>query len=154
MKDPRGFTLIELLMVILVVVVLATVGITQFVDFGTDARVAVTKDRLNQIKTAIVGDPRLVSGGVYTNPGYLGHCGEVPGDLSLLINMPGSGVCMTPYDPVSRQGWRGPYLSAATQEWHQDAWGGELKYDPGAREIRSCGANQSCGDGDDVFVNF
>ncbi|NDG84654.1 MAG: type II secretion system protein, partial [Proteobacteria bacterium] len=73
MKATHGFTLIELLMVILVVVILATIGVTQFIDYGTDARIAVTKDRLNQIRTAILGDPRLVSGGVYTNPGYFGH---------------------------------------------------------------------------------
>ena len=154
MKDDRGFTLIEMLMVVLVIAILAGIGVTQFVDFGSDAKQAITKDRINQIRTAIVGDPRLVSGGGYTNPGYLGHCGAVPSILDDLVIMPGSGVCASSYDPMTRIGWRGPYLSTASGDWNLDAWGTPFQYDSFFRTLTSCGPNLGCGDVDDIIVNF
>jgi prepilin-type N-terminal cleavage/methylation domain-containing protein len=154
MKDYRGFTLVEMLMVILVVAILAGIGISQFVDFAGDAKQAVTKDRLNQIKTAIVGDPRLVSGGVYTQPGFLGHCGAVPSVLDDLVSMPASGNCAIPYDPMTRVGWRGPYLSTASGDWNLDAWGTLIQYDSLFRTLTSCGPNLGCGDVDDISVSF
>jgi len=154
MKDYRGFTLVEMLMVILVVAILAGIGISQFVDFAGDAKQAVTKDRLNQIKTAIVGDPRLVSGGVYTQPGFLGHCGAVPSVLDDLVSMPASGNCAIPYDPMTRVGWRGPYLSTSSGDWNLDAWGTLIQYDSLFRTLTSCGPNLGCGDVDDISVSF
>jgi prepilin-type N-terminal cleavage/methylation domain-containing protein len=48
-----GFTLIELLMVILVIAILAFIGITQFVNYGKDARDATTKANLQILRRAI-----------------------------------------------------------------------------------------------------
>ena len=51
--NQQGFTLIELLLVIVVVGILATVGITQFVNFGKDAREAAVKSNLQILRNAI-----------------------------------------------------------------------------------------------------
>ena len=51
--NQKGFTLVELLLVILVLGILATVGITQFVNFGKDAREASVKSNLQILRNAI-----------------------------------------------------------------------------------------------------
>ncbi len=153
-RASSGFTLIEVLTVILILSILATIGITQFLDFSGDAKTAVTKDRINQIRLAIIGDPRLISGGVYTSPGYIIHCGGVPASLTNLVTMPGAGTCSAAYDPLTRTGWRGPYVSNSVTDWDHDAWGTALDYDGTNREISSCGPNLNCGDGDDIIMGF
>ncbi len=152
-----GFTLIELLMSILVVAVLSTVAISQFIDFGSDAKVAVTKERLNSLKTSIVGDARFVASGQYSNAGYESHCQAPPTSLSDLVTMPVAGPCNVVYDPFLKKGWRGPYVSSTESHWNKDAWGTALEYfvvGPPVRTIRSCGPNLTCGDTDDVSLTF
>jgi prepilin-type N-terminal cleavage/methylation domain-containing protein len=155
MKKVQGFTLIELLMVILVVSILATVAVAVFVDFGQDAKTAITKDRMNLIKVAILGDSRLVAGGKYSKPGFLAHCLVVPFSLAeLTTTQPVSGVCAGTYNPLTQQGWKGPYLSTTDSEIFKDAWGGSLDYDSVGRTITSYGPDQSPATSDDIVVSF
>ncbi len=49
----KGFTLIEVLMAVLIVVILAVVGITQFSNFAADAKNAATKSNLQILRNAI-----------------------------------------------------------------------------------------------------
>ena len=49
----RGFTLIEILMAILIIVILAVVGITQFQNFAADAKNAATKSNLAILRNSI-----------------------------------------------------------------------------------------------------
>ena len=152
-----GFTLIELLMTISIVAVLSTVAITQFADFGKDARAAVTKERLSALKIAIMGDSRLVSNGQYSNAGFVAHCLAPPATLDDLITRPASGVCSVVYDPFQKRGWRGPYVSSSEMSWNKDAWGTLFEYfvtGPPVRTIRSCGADLVCGNSDDLNVTF
>jgi prepilin-type N-terminal cleavage/methylation domain-containing protein len=48
-----GFTLIEILMAVLIIVILALVGITQFNNFSADAKNAATKSNLSILRNAI-----------------------------------------------------------------------------------------------------
>ncbi|MBU6152760.1 MAG: type II secretion system GspH family protein [Bdellovibrionales bacterium] len=155
MNYRQGFTLIELLMAILLVSVLATIAVAVFVDFGRDARIAITKDRMNLIKLAILGDSRLVAGGKYTKPGFLSHCGVPPLTLSELTTaMPGSGICASAYNPLTQQGWKAPYLSTSDSETFKDAWGESFDYNSVGRTITSHGPDQSPGTSDDIVISF
>ncbi len=55
----EGFTLIEILMVVLVIGILATIGITQFVNFGGDAKTAALKANLATLRNAIAAQNGL-----------------------------------------------------------------------------------------------
>ncbi len=66
----QGFTLIEILMVILLIAILATIGITQFTNFGKDAKDNATKANLQILRSGIAaqnGMMRVRCGIVSTN---------------------------------------------------------------------------------------
>ena len=152
-----GLTLVEVLMTVLVLSILTMIGITQFTDFNNDARIAVTAEKLNALKTAIMGDPHFYASGEYTKQGYQAHCGAPPTTLNDLITMPGAGTCATVYDPFLKTGWRGPYISNTDPSWNKDAWGTTIEYyvaGPPARTIRSCGPDKTCGNADDISITF
>lgn len=156
-RHTDGFTMVEIMIALTIIGILATVGITQFTDFATDARKAVTKERIIALKTAIMGDPNFYSGGEYTKAGYQAHCGAPPTTLTNLITIPGAGTCATAYNPFTKIGWRGPYVSSTDATWNKDAWGVEFEYyvaGPPARTIRSCGPDKACGNDDDISIAY
>jgi prepilin-type N-terminal cleavage/methylation domain-containing protein len=155
--ELRGFTMIEMLMVILLVSILSLTVASQFIDMSPEAKTAVTRERMNTLKAAIVGDGRMVSNGKYTKQGYETHCVGLPSTLTDLITQPAAGTCSSVYDPFTKRGWRGPYVSSTDSNWNKDAWGTALVYysaGPPARTLRSCGPNATCGNADDIDITF
>lgn len=145
-----AFTLVETLMVILLVAILTTVVLPQFVDFKNDAKSKVTQAKLAALKKAIVGDPGQVANGSFINAGFENHIGAPPADLSELATQ----GAYDNYDPFTHRGWRGPYIDTTVGDWDKDAWGTTLEYDDGGRVITSCGVDLTCGNSDDLFVTF
>ena len=144
-------------MVLTVTAILATVGINSFVTFSEDAKKAVTQEKLNALKAAIIGDPRFVDAGKYLKLGYESQCGGLPSSLTDLITMPAAGTCSTVYDPFLKTGWRGPYVNSSDPNWNLDGWGITIEYfssGPPARTLRSCGPDKTCGTADDISVTF
>jgi len=148
--DSRGFTLIEILMVILLVGIVSAVVVPQYISFKEDAKKTVTQNRLSELKVAIIGDSRLVSQGEFLKPGFEANVGSVPTSLNDLVAQ-GS---YANYDPFSKRGWRGPYVSTAEPNWDKDAWGTNFSYSAATRTITSCGKDKTCGNTDDIVVNF
>jgi prepilin-type N-terminal cleavage/methylation domain-containing protein len=148
--SAAGFTLIELLMVILLIGILAAVSFPNFIDFNRDARTATTRSKMAEIKTAIIGDPKLVANGKFVNPGYRGHMGTNPPALNDLL-VQGT---QPAYDPFNQRGWRGPYVTNTDPAWNQDAWGTVFQYNAGAGTLRSCGPDRTCGNADDITINL
>ncbi len=149
-----GLTLIEVLMAMAIVALLSTIAVTQFTDFSKDAKIAVTKERMNTIRIAIKGDARMVQNGQFTRPGFEAHIGKLPGvvtgetdatALDELITNPGD---YDAYSITTKLGWRGPYLSDTDVDWYKDAWGNDFEYDPVGRTLTSMGP-----DGDISTIN-
>lgn len=150
MNKQAGFTIVELLMVILLVGVLSAVMMPQFIDFRTDAKIAVTKDKLSSIKLALLGDARQVVNGVPVSPGYIKNMGSLPSSLTDLVTKGSQAT----YDPFSKRGWNGPYLDSTNANWNKDGWDINFVYSSTGRTVTSCGPNKICGNADDIVINF
>jgi prepilin-type N-terminal cleavage/methylation domain-containing protein len=156
-ERTSGFTLIEVLLTLLLVSILATVAISQFINLGNDAKTAVTTERINSLKIAIIGDARYNSAGQLTKIGFEANCLGLPTTLTDLITQPSAGICAAVYDPFGKRGWRGPYVSSSNSYWNLDAWGTAIQYfntGPPARTLRSCGPDLVCGTSDDIAITF
>jgi len=145
LQATGGFTLIELVIIIIVLGILAAFVTARYSDFLQQSKVNATKSELQELKRAIVGNPRITAGGKYTDIGYEGNLGSPPARLRDLVNKP-SGV--PDYNKISGLGWNGPYIDDSGDDYLTDAWGEEYVYDPQARSIRSVGS------GEDIRVDF
>lgn len=107
----RGFTLIEVLVTMAIVSILAGIMIPTVWKFWENQEVQTTKERIINLKTAMIGDKHLVQNGIRTSYGYVGDFGELPvqGQLST--------VSLRPYIPGGYQ-----------NESYNDAWGKRFKY--------------------------
>lgn len=132
----QGFTLIELVIVIVVLAIVSAVAIPYFGDITENAKVTSTREEMNRLRVAIIGDPRVTASGAYINCGYLNDVGFAPSALVDLVSKPDS---VAPYNKFTRQGWNGPYIDSAGGEYLTDAWGAVYSYDPNTRTITSTG---------------
>jgi type II secretory pathway pseudopilin PulG len=144
--DRGGFTLIELVIIIVTLGILAAVAVPRFADLAGSAKVNATRQELNSLKKAIVGDPGVVAGGAYADRGFEGDVGFVPGRLQDLTLKPDS---VAAYDPLTRLGWNGPYIGSADGSYLTDAWNNGYVYEPGNRRIFS-----TAGGSDTIRITF
>lgn len=143
--NKSGFTLVELVIIIVTLGILAAVAIPRFADVAESSRVTATRDELNKLKRAIIGDPSATAGGDYIDRGFEGDIGYPPSALIDLVRKPDS---ISAYDRLTRIGWNGPYIDSAETRYLTDAWGNPYSYDPSTRRIASGG------NGDSIVVTF
>lgn len=115
----KGFTLIELIIILVLLGLLAAVAVPRFLDLGGQAKTNVTKERLEHIKRAILGDPSAVSGGTFSAPGYWGDMGRLPSTLNELSTQGGQPA----WNKYTRKGWNGPYIESSQ---FNDPWGNAI----------------------------
>lgn len=123
----RGFTLIELVLVIMVLAILAGLVVPMVGGLtiqGKSDRQIVTETTMRAIRDAIMGTD--------TKPGAWPDLGQrpetLPNDPNILLNHQaplGTPIHLIRFDPVTRMGWRGPYLNGPSQLI--DAWGNPIQ---------------------------
>lgn len=145
--NRAGFTLVELVIIIVTLGILAAVAVPRFADVAEGSRQTATRDELNKLKRAIIGDPSAVAGGEHVDRGFEGDVGYPPSSLYDLVRKPDS---VAAYDRLTRLGWNGPYIDSAENKYLTDAWGNAYGYDPAARRIVSGGPSN----GDSIVVTF
>jgi prepilin-type N-terminal cleavage/methylation domain-containing protein len=127
MRKQTGVTLIELLVVIFVIgVFVAFFAPSIYSRTSNRARITVTKQKMVQLRKAIVGDPELLSEGEYVDAGFKGDNGRLPVNLMELVNKP---TDADSWSPFTKHGWKGPYIR--DDESHSflfDAWGDSIRF--------------------------
>lgn len=149
-----GFTLTELVVALAVAgAIVAFLGVVASRAMQSSREIE-TRDQVQEIYSAIVGDP---ANGRF---GFLGDMGRLPVNLAELATR-GTQVAYhlqdggTPHAGNVGTGWRGPYVTApvSSSDIFTDAWGQPLSYaDTGgtAGQIVSGGADAVVGNSDDV----
>ncbi len=140
-----GFTLVELVIIIVTLGILAAVAIPRFGDMAENSKVTATRDEMQNLKRAIIGNSKVVAGGELVDRGFMGDVGLAPSQLNDLVNKPGS---LAVYNKLTRLGWNGPYMDDDNSGYLTDAWGVAYVYSSGSRTIRSVGG------ADTITVSF
>ncbi len=153
----KGFTLIELVMVILIMAIVATMTVS-FLQGGTDGeKWEETRQKLEQIRYAILGERRLENGVDRARFGYFGDMGRMPTSLTVLTAAETPAWVMDTFYGVGA-GWRGPYFSGkftGGQSMLVDAWGNNLVYSTTAlSSLASDNANGGTAFASDITVTF
>lgn len=121
----KAFTLIEVMVVMAIISILAGILVPSVWRFWESEEIATTRERMKELKRAMIGDRSLVQNGVRTHYGFVGDFGELPFDnnsscafkfLNSSADMAGSR-----YDAAN---WSGRYLSsnADPSSYAVDAW--------------------------------
>lgn len=141
-----GFTLLELLLVVAILSSLALAATTFVDNADNQERFEATRERLEQIRFATIGDGGRTANGQAELRGFVADMGRLPGDLKELIEHPldcnrdgtneadgnGNGLpddCEWRLDAATGLwvGWHGPYLGVLADSTgvraYRDGWG-------------------------------
>ncbi|MGR9114697.1 MAG: prepilin-type N-terminal cleavage/methylation domain-containing protein [Gammaproteobacteria bacterium] len=85
-ERQRGMTLLELTVVLLILTTLATVALRATSGLQDQARWELTKNRYDEIKKAIIGDPKLIINGQPDISGFIADMGRLPNNIKELLS--------------------------------------------------------------------
>ncbi len=132
----RGVTLLELLIVLMILSLILTAAVKTWDVTLERGRYESTRKRLDQLATAITGDPNYIVAGRRADFGFVGDMGRMPYTISELVTEP-------PASPPESSRWRGPYIRAAFSEspetFRTDGWGDTIVYNLDSTYLRSFG---------------
>ena len=135
MKSQAGFTLIEIMVVLIIIAGLIAVVAPNFIKIGDDAKIDITKAKIDSVETAL----KLfkLHNGFYP---------ETQQGMKALVEIPGTGR--------EAKKWKGPYLEDS--KLPLDGWDNEFLYigpdqtGDGLYEVRSSGQDAIANNDDDI----
>ncbi len=132
--NTRGFTLIEIVIVLVISAILATVAMRSAFFISETAKEEETKQELEMLQFAIVGNPLLFNDNTRSDYGYVGDVGSMPPNLDALFSNPGGYAT-----------WNGPYIKRRFEQdpddYKKDAWG--VVYTYGGNSVTSSGSGSN-----------
>ncbi len=167
-KGQSGFTLVEIVVVIAVISILASMAVPFASKMLDSARETSTRQRMQDINKAIVGDPAT---GTY---GFVGDMGRLPTGTATTALTQLNTRAAQPASVAGQLGvligWNGPYVTSGFDAAGvmNDGWGRPLRYGPAptalavvpdtgnypallAGQIYSVGADRVAGSADDIL---
>jgi len=133
-RDSHGFTLVEVVLVLIISAILVTVALRSGVSISDAAKVEETKQEMESLEFAIVGNPSLQNNGVRADFGYVGDIGALPPNLDALVANAGGYAT-----------WKGPYIKTrftqTSDDYKRDAWGVLYSYSGLAVTSSGSGSN-------------
>lgn len=114
LRIKGGFTLLEIIVVVGIISLIVGILIPMVYKVWESQEIDTTKENIQKLKEAMVGNPMQMNSGVRSNFGFVGDLGQLPPTLDALISY----------------GSYGPYLSGGfdPRSFKQDAWGYDLIY--------------------------
>ncbi|MCP4584288.1 MAG: hypothetical protein GY839_21965 [candidate division Zixibacteria bacterium] len=131
----KGFTLIEVVLIIVIIGIVGSIALRSLQSSTEQIRETATREEMELLEKAIIGEKGLVESGIRSNYGYVGDVGSLPPDLDALVANPGG------YST-----WKGPYINndfiEAIDDYKKDGWGTLYTYTGGVT-ITSTGGGSS-----------
>ncbi|NTV12730.1 MAG: prepilin-type N-terminal cleavage/methylation domain-containing protein [Desulfobulbaceae bacterium] len=117
--DSKGFTLVEVMVVAAILAIMAGLMVPMVYKVWESNEKTETREKMAELKRAMVGDQRMVQNGIRMHYGFVGDNGVLPNDIADLVSNSGSFA-----------NWKGPYLVGAfdPNDYYRDAWGRNLIY--------------------------
>ncbi len=133
MNKRRGFTLVEIIVILAVIGILAAIAVPMALRIFQVTAEQATRDEMDNLKKAIIGDPQKLQSSFRSDFGFLGDIGCLPTVLDRLLTA-GAFIPFT-FDSSKQAGagWKGPYITGSVGEiFTKDQWGNDYTYTPAA----------------------
>ena len=140
-RKNAGFTLLELVVVVGIMGLMSTMAMDLYTDKSNQKRYELTKQRLAEIKFAIIGDPMMKIGNQRVLSGFYHDVNRLPVSITELIyqctsSISGEGITATSGSECTSlngtwvgDNWNGPYLTNIQANGDalvfRDGWGND-----------------------------
>lgn len=123
-RKSAGFTLLELVVVVAVMGLISTMAMDVYTDHSNQKRFEATKERLAEIKFAIIGDPMMKVGSQTVLSGFYYDTERLPFNINELIIDPDNvGECFDISSAVTIESKKSDCEVIIGNTWHSD-WNG------------------------------
>lgn len=137
MNDRKGFTLVEVVIILVVLSILAAVAVPMALRIFERTAEDATREEMDNLKRALIGDPRKLQSSFRSDFGFLGDIGRLPTaaeNLDALLTQGSFSPFAFDNTKQTGAGWKGPYITGAAAgeapyDFKKDQWGNDYVYD-------------------------
>jgi prepilin-type N-terminal cleavage/methylation domain-containing protein len=169
MSDHRGFTLVEVVVILAVLAILAAIAIPAALRIFQVTAEEGTRDELQNLKEAMIGNPNRLRSSVRSDFAFLGDLGRLPTNLDEILVK--GALPAFAFDNAKQvgAGWKGPYITGSfageePDDFKNDQLGNPYTYSDvdftngngelADAKITSVGPDGTFGTADDIVIEI